>query len=311
MKILQILFLLIFTTTFSQNNSVLELAKSKSNKKIEIEELIKFANENIAVELEKARFFYYWMNLNIKYDNEQAEELINSKKLQIDIEYSEDYKRVYSERKGVCAGYSSLYKYFMDKSDIECVIINGYTKSVKNLIIEPELDAYSRHGWNAIKIGNSWLFVDTTWAKQYENGNINYYFDTKPNELILSHFPDKKEWQLIENPISIDDFNKQPYVDSMFFETGFEALPKLTSDNNYYYFAIPKNKNKNWLIKLTFSNEEFINESVFPEYFENEKTKIYKFKKEIIKPKSLLSVTISKFSPGFIEEFSDIIIYIM
>ncbi|MFD2907399.1 transglutaminase domain-containing protein [Flavobacterium ardleyense] len=311
MKILQILFLLIFTTAFSQNNNVLELAKSKSNKKIEIEELIKFANENITVKLEKARFFYYWMNLNIKYDNEQAQVLINSKNLQIDIEHCEDYKRVYSNRKGICAGYSSLFKHFMDKSGIECVSISGYVKRKENLIIEPEIDITYRHGWNAIKIENSWLFVDTTWAKQYENGNINYYFATKPNELILSHFPDKKEWQLIENPISIDEFNKQPYVNSMFFETGFEALPKLTSDNNYYYFEIPKNKNKNWLIKLTFSDEEFKNESVFPEYFEKEKTKIYKFKKEIIKPKSILSVTLSKFSKYSMEEFSDIIIYLM
>ena len=95
--------------------------------------------------------------------------------------------------------------------------------------------------------------------------------------------------------MSIEEFNNQPYVHSLYFETGFNKLPILTYDNDFYYIEIPKNPNNNWLTKLTYDSENKINESVFPEYEEKESTNIFKFKKTIIPKNSFLNIVVAYF----------------
>ncbi len=292
---LKILFLLTFSVSNSQNNRTLEMAKSMSNVKVEINDLTDFVAKNISDKKEIAKFYYYWMNLNIVYDFEKRDKWRTEKATDKEIDDSENPLLVFKEKKAVCIGYSSLYKMFMDSSGIECLIITGHAKTLENLTLELELDDDYRHAWNTIKINDAWLLIDTTWAQQFEESISDFYFNVSPEKLILSHYPENAEWQLMEKPISINEFNTQPYVHSFYFDTGFEKLPELTEDKDYYYIEFPKIASNNWLTKLTYDSDKKINESIFPEYEEKENSNLFKFKKNGIPKKAILNVVVTYF----------------
>lgn len=308
--LLTIILLLFFNVSNAQSNSTLELAKSMSSSTIEISDLNDFVEKNISDKKEIAKFFYYWISLNIEYDHETADKK-ESETTQEEIIESENPVIAFNNRKAVCIGYSNLYNLFMDNFEIDCKIITGYAKTLENLTLEIEQDGEFRHAWNVIKLDGSWKLVDTTWAKQFEENISDYYFDTKPQRLILSHYPEETKWQLLEEQISIEDFNKQPYVHSFYFDTGFGELPKLTFDNQYYYIEFPKNASNNWLTKLTYTSANVKNESIFPDYEEREKSNVFKFRKSDIPPKSILNVVVTYFDweKSTKAEYNDIIKY--
>lgn len=309
--LIKILFLLIFSISHSQTNPTLEMAKSMSKVNIEIKDLTDFVTKNISDKEQIAKFYYYWINLNIQYDFEKRDKWRKENATFDEINDSENPLLVYEEKKGVCSGYSSLYKMFMNLSNIDCVIISGYAKTLDNLILDPGLDDNYRHAWNAVKIDNYWLLVDTTWAQQFEESISDFYFNTSPERLILSHYPEDEKWQLMENPITISDFNEQPYVDSLYFDTGFGYLPILSNDKEYIYIEFPKNSSKNWLTKLTYDYKDKINESIFPEYEQKDNSDIFKFKREKLPEHSVLNVVLAYFDweKQTKSEYNDIIKY--
>jgi transglutaminase/protease-like cytokinesis protein 3 len=46
----------------------------------------------------------------------------------------------------------------------------------------------------------------------------DFYFLTDPEQLVYSHWAHKKEWQLLVQPISLEDFQNLPLVKSYFFK---------------------------------------------------------------------------------------------
>jgi transglutaminase/protease-like cytokinesis protein 3 len=105
--------------------------------------------------------------------------------------------------------------------------------------------------WNAVLIDGEWRFVQCNWGarhlvmskdKRYETTTIvnstetttkltpvkptrdkikyqydEHYFLPDPEEFILEFFPYNNEWQLLENPITLDEFESLPFVRSLFF----------------------------------------------------------------------------------------------
>jgi hypothetical protein len=105
--------------------------------------------------------------------------------------------------------------------------------------------------WNAVLIDGEWRFVQCNWGarhlvmskdKRHEITTIvnssdvttkqtptkptrdkikyqydEHYFLPDPEEFILEFFPYKSEWQLLETPITLDEFESLPFVRSLFF----------------------------------------------------------------------------------------------
>ncbi len=182
------------------------------------EELAKNIVKSEWKEIEKARAIFYWIAKNIQYDY---------KGLETDYWkfYPSDYSiafGTYIQRKGVCGGYSYLFKFMCNEIGIESVVIDGYSRneiSQAGLPIE-EID----HSWNAVKINGKWGLIDVTWANSSGEGkNINnYYFLTPPKEFVANHLPLDDKWQLLESAISKDEFDTYPYLSSMYFKLGFD-----------------------------------------------------------------------------------------
>ena len=134
---------------------------------------------------------------------------------------------VFENRKGICAGYAQLFYWFMQEIDIETNIVTGYIRDERNHYIELELDFDSRHAWNAIKINEKWILVDSTWGTSQDSTVSDFYFDMKPEWAIISHFPDESKWQLLKKHISIEEFNNSKFIKPIWFFVGFSNIPEL------------------------------------------------------------------------------------
>ncbi len=208
MKIRKSIFIILIffsISSYSQINNfeeiekyVLEVPESQTN---DIETLANYLKKNSKNKKEIVSRIYYWIAENIEYD---WDAYIN--KRQIDISAITTLKN----RKSVCAGYAELFKAICDKAEIKCEVILGYAKGYN---YNGEKLSEINHAWNAVKIYDKWELVDSTWGtgglihdgKEVKSWCARYLFED-PNEFILEHFPEKEEWQLLENKITIETF---------------------------------------------------------------------------------------------------------
>jgi transglutaminase/protease-like cytokinesis protein 3 len=168
---------------------------------LDIETLSKYLKKGAKTKKEIVTRIYFWIAENIKYDWDA----FNNKR-QIDVSAISTLEN----RKSVCAGYARLFKAICDNTKIECVIISGYAK---NYDYDGERLTETNHDWNAVKLYDKWELIDPTWGdgsvlisgKEVKSWCIRYLLDD-PNDFILEHFPENKEWQLLEDKITIDVF---------------------------------------------------------------------------------------------------------
>jgi len=247
-------FLLFINVGFSQNESIKSLVEKTNDLKLDMWDLTTFAEEHIKDKEQLARFFYYWIGSNIEYDHKSLQEKSNGT-ITLE-EYGNRQKpyEVYNNRKGVCAGYAELFKWFLDWGDIETVVISGHIRDERNHYVELSEKNF-RHAWNAIKINNKWLLVDSTWGTTNDKSQSEFYFDIKPEFLIISHYPKDSNWQILEKPLSLEEFNNSKFVKQIWFFSGFPDIPKLKADQDYYYFVFQNNPNSRWSVGLRYSSD--------------------------------------------------------
>ena len=51
-----------------------------------------------------------------------------------------------------------------------------------------------------------------------------YYFMPAPSQLVFTHFPDDPDWQLLERPIDLDEFESLVPLKPTFFKYGLHLL---------------------------------------------------------------------------------------
>ena len=210
---------------------------------------------------EKVRAIYQWLSTNIRYGKENAVFDIGDVRIvysseedllrQIDYKRRKKIKKILNTNRAECLGYTEVFKAVCDHLGIQSEIVFGYGKTN---FIQINSDAkFKNHSWNAVKIGNKWQLLDITWStlaqikdlKQYND----YYFFVNPEELILTHFPANKEWQLLEKPVSKADFFKAPIFYANYFIDKFkisnfqDGTIEINDNRAYLYFdKIPKSK---------------------------------------------------------------------
>ncbi|VDI40278.1 Hypothetical predicted protein [Mytilus galloprovincialis] len=107
---------------------------------------------------------------------------------------------------------------------ITCKKISGYAKGYGHNL--GEIITFSQdtdNAWNAVRLEGVWRFIETTWGAGYVDKNQefikkfnNFYFLTSPENFIYDHFPyfnsnieESKQWQLLEKPITIEEYAKK------------------------------------------------------------------------------------------------------
>jgi len=175
------------------------------------EYLVKPANND----KEKARAIYRWVTDRIAYD---AEAFFAGEHPDVATE------KTLKDRKALCGGYAVLFKELCQQAGVKAVIVPGKTKG--HGYIEGDTSTTGLHGWNSIKLDDEWHLVDATWGagalqdKKFVKEFHDFYFMPPPEALVFTHFPRKANCQLLTEPISEKEFDRQPKVSGRFFEVG-------------------------------------------------------------------------------------------
>jgi hypothetical protein len=100
-------------------------------------------------------------------------------------------------RKGVCENYAAIFNDIAVRAGLTSFIVEGYTKQ------SGRIDR-AGHTWCAVNLDGEWFLCDPTWDK--DAGTNPNYFLAHPTSFIVSHIPFDPMWQLVNNPVSHDDF---------------------------------------------------------------------------------------------------------
>ena len=168
--------------------------------------LVKHLTGPATNDYEKVRAFYVWIAKNIAYDTQYYFDP-SSKEACVSVDCILTYKE------SVCAGYARLFEQMCRLAGITSYAIEGYSKGFG--YVEGKAFTKGDHAWNVVQLGGKWHLVDVTWgagtvdSKGRFKANLNdYYFLTKPEELVKTHLPLDPIFQLLESPVPLSTFEK-------------------------------------------------------------------------------------------------------
>jgi len=181
---------------FPIDNVILLIPDSLTNSTQGIANFInlKFSNQS-----DKSRAIFIWVAINIQYD------IDNMFAINFYQSTNEIIDKTLKIRKGICMNFAELFNDIANKVGIKSYVINGYTK--QNGFVD-----YIPHAWCAANIDSIWYMFDPTWGSGYVKDSRfikkinNFYYKTKPEQLIKSHMPFDLLWQFLYYPITNQEF---------------------------------------------------------------------------------------------------------
>jgi hypothetical protein len=188
-----------------------------------VESLAAYLIEPAKNDREKARAIFRWITENIDYNVEVLFKAGNG------ATNSED---VLKSRKSACNGYSDLFLSLAREAGLQAERISGYGKGY-GYMPGTNFRGPANHAWNAVKINGSWYLMDSTWGAGYVSGGGKYvrrfddhFFMTPPNQFIFDHFPEDASWQLMDEPVSKQEFENWVFLEAEFFNLGLKLGQK-------------------------------------------------------------------------------------
>ncbi|XP_063298324.1 kyphoscoliosis peptidase-like isoform X3 [Pelobates fuscus] len=181
-----------------------------------IETLVKELLRDVSTDLGKTRAIWIWICHHIEYD------IVGYKNEHL---RSSDPKDVFKTRKGVCAGYSSLFEHMCSIAGVQCKTVSGYGKGMSYQVGQ-NITEDSSHAWNMVYLEGGWHLLDSTWGTGTCNNNIfsfkynEFYFLTHPALFIEDHLPENSDCQLLEPRISQKHFEQIVYRTPYFYNLG-------------------------------------------------------------------------------------------
>lgn len=240
-RLFSIITLLSIQIISTQNYSRIDSTVATYPKKFKsIEQFANRIEHDFESDLEKTRAAYFWIANNITYDYKKFRKNKEIKKIRSKSKADYEAKlRIYNrklaqkalrKKSAVCEGYSRLLTEVLKDLDIISVVVTGYAKTYVQEIGRKRNK--SNHAWNAIKIDDKWYLIDATWSTGnsiYNSEFFNFtdtYFMIDPEKLVLTHFPDDKQWQLLKKPVSKIDYFNFPLFYSAYHTSGLNLENK-------------------------------------------------------------------------------------
>ena len=169
----------------------------------------------------KAYAIFRWLSFNVAYD--------------VDGFFGRTEKRtcdsasVLRHRTSVCAGYANLFDALGKAAGLQVHTINGYAKGYG---FEPGQQIKdTNHAWNGVQVNGEWFICEPTWGAGYLGADLMFHrspdvsmFLMDPEFAICSHYPSDEQWQLLEKPISKEEFEKLVVPSGRIHQMGVEIL---------------------------------------------------------------------------------------
>ncbi|MDQ6763861.1 MAG: hypothetical protein M3015_14705 [Bacteroidota bacterium] len=151
-------------------------------------------------EEDKVRAVYTWVANNIKYSTDSLHRVI------LNEDRYEKVSIAFRRKKGVCENFAAIFNDICVKSGLRSFVIDGYTNLDRS-------GNRAGHAWNAVSVNNNWYLYDPTWDAGFAtNGGFasqgTHYFQLTPQEFIQSHMPFDPLFQVLNYPLTYQEFNK-------------------------------------------------------------------------------------------------------
>lgn len=148
---------------------------------------------------EKIKYVYEYLIDTVEYQANSAD--------------SQNIQSALLYHSSVCAGYSKAFQYILNRMGIFCTYVTG------------EIKGGGEHGWNMVRIGEEYYYVDVTWgdpvfanqvgeAVQGDVKNYNYLCCTQ-YDLFKTHIPDES----LELPACTSDAYNYYRRNGCYYET--------------------------------------------------------------------------------------------
>ena len=186
-----------------------------------VEKLSKYLTSPWEGDRSKAYAIFRWVSFNVAYDVDGFFGRTEKK--------SCDPGSVLKHKVSVCAGYANLFEGLGKAAGLQVHIIQGYAKGYG---FEPgQQFKDTNHAWNAIQVNGEWFICEPTWGAGYLGNDLTFHrspnvamFLMDPEYAISSHYPVDEQWQLLDQPISKEEFEKLVVPSGRIHEMGVELL---------------------------------------------------------------------------------------
>nr|WP_319564375.1 transglutaminase domain-containing protein [uncultured Rhodoferax sp.] len=169
-------------------------------------------------DLSRARALYRWVTKNINYD---VEGLRSGKP------GNQNPDAVLQRRLAVCEGYVRLGESIGRAMGLDILGINGWSKGY-GYTPGQRFSGPADHAWNSVRVDGQWRLMDLTWGAGIIDQQMHFvrafqehYFLTSPDVFVIDHLPQVPSWQLLERPITAEQYAKLAFVQASFWRLGF------------------------------------------------------------------------------------------
>jgi hypothetical protein len=181
--------------------------------------LVAYLTKPAANDIEKARAIARWITSNITYD---FEALASGKTT-----LSENPDSILVSRRALASGFANVFVKMMHSAGVEAFAISGVQKGVN--FAPGNASSLKRHTWNAFRTGGKWYLVDLPVYKEVETDGTyklmyaDAFFCIQPEQMIFTNFPDDKRWQLLDEPLTKEQFSNSVQCFGAFY--GYKVTP--------------------------------------------------------------------------------------
>ncbi|MCM0081634.1 hypothetical protein L4X63_08550 [Geomonas sp. Red32] len=150
----------------------------------ELDLLAKTLLQSATSDRDKAYAAFAWVRSNIYYDNA-------SKWQRRYGQHGGDQspEGVLAAKRGVCEGMANLYAALTGKMGLQSAVVIGRASGFRQ----------EGHAWNAVMVDGKWGLVDVT----------RHSFLNPPEDFLNHHFPNDPQWQLLEKPLTYQEWLKR------------------------------------------------------------------------------------------------------
>lgn len=175
--------------------------------RIDYSKLAQSLTQDCETDYERLRSINNWISLNIAYDTS------------LKVRTADD---CYKKRKGVCQAYCELFYWLAKCLDIRVELVTGIYRDIRGNI-PPET-----HAWLfAYTQPNYGILIDPSWDAGTVDGKKftfrdapGTWFNVNPEWMILYHLPDDPSYQLIDPPMTREEFAAMPAPSTLCNEYG-------------------------------------------------------------------------------------------
>jgi hypothetical protein len=167
----------------------------------------------------KARIIFQWVSEAFHYDYLLADTSPPLNQPENWNKLTRNIDTLLLTKKGVCNGISYLYYLLCKQAGLKVLDVlgevKGYTQRDEFLF----LMSYP-HTWNLVYWDGKWHLIDCTWALASEDkGKVDFFwFDTRPEDFILTHYAYDKSLNKGFEFVSNQQFQTLPYFRREYFD---------------------------------------------------------------------------------------------